>query len=627
MRVSLRNQYSNFLYNLQKTQSRLMDLNMQASSQKRINKPSDDPVGTGRVLNYRSSLAAIDQYRSNIDTAKGWLNLADESMMQVSTLLTKLKSLAEQGATGTMTASDREATSYEVRQLFSQLVNLANTRYEGKSIFGGQKFEGSAFEEALMVYDQDGRSLGLVTGQASRSFVVQFVGAEGAAVNAIGQACRYSKDGGATWTTTTVGLDGTLDLGGISLNLGTDYMVKLTPETNVSTAKGSWLTIAPTAVYKGDHQSQSAVIYSGGNPSITALPLGGFEKDVRVRVPDDTVTVEGTAPFVAQYSLDDGVTWSDVMVDNSTKTPIIQTPYGGVRLSGSGTLDVLDFTVKAGSVGVIKMGATVNAEGRGLFSSDVMVRIENAPSVNIGPEREFDGTYKLEDGNPVVINPIKYAYSTDGGLTWSRGHTATNSPAPPDPDDPVGPVELLVPGGKLVLSGRATTPLSEGVKLVENAQFIIHPQTAAHSVEISAGQYLQLNNIGSEIFGGYYENGTQPVFSDSDAGKNIMVTVGKLVAALENNDQQGCAEALDGLKKGHQYFTTQLASVGARENRLQVADTVLTGLKLNETERMSNVEDADLATLLTELANQQLSYEAVLKSSSMIMKMSLVNYL
>ena len=601
MRVSLRNQYSNFLYNLQKTQSRLMDLNMQASSQKRINKPSDDPVGTGRVLNYRSSLAAIDQYRGNIDTAKGWLNLADESMMQVSTLLTKLKGLAEQGATGTMTASDREATSYEVRQLFSQLVNLANTRYEGKSIFGGQKFEGSAFEEALMVYDQDGRSLGLVTGQASRSFVVQFVGAEGAAVNAIGQACRYSKDGGATWTTTTVGLDGTLDLGGISLNLGTDYMVKLTPETNVSTAKGSWLTIAPTAVYKGDHQSQSAVIYSGGNPSITALPLGGFEKDVRVRVPDGTVTVEGTAPFVAQYSLDDGVTWTDVMVDNSTKTPIIQTPYGGVRLSGSGTLDVLDFTVKAGSVGVIKMGATANAEGRGLFSGDVMVRVDNDPSVAIGSS-----------------NPITYSYSTDGGVNWSTGHTAGNT---------ASPAELLVPGGKLVLTGRGEPPAAGSLVLAKNAQFIIHPQTAAHSVEISAGQYLQLNNIGSEIFGGYYENGTQPVFSDSDAGKNIMVTVGKLVAALENNDQQGCAEALDGLKKGHQYFTTQLASVGARENRLQVADTVLTGLKLNETERMSNVEDADLATLLTELANQQLSYEAVLKSSSMIMKMSLVNYL
>jgi flagellar hook-associated protein 3 FlgL len=56
MRVSLRNQYSNFLYNVQNTQSRLMDLNMQASSQKRINKPSDDPGGAARVLNYRLHL-------------------------------------------------------------------------------------------------------------------------------------------------------------------------------------------------------------------------------------------------------------------------------------------------------------------------------------------------------------------------------------------------------------------------------------------------------------------------------------------------------------------------------------------------------------------------------------------
>jgi flagellar hook-associated protein 3 FlgL len=138
---------------------------------------------------------------------------------------------------------------------------------------------------------------------------------------------------------------------------------------------------------------------------------------------------------------------------------------------------------------------------------------------------------------------------------------------------------------------------------------------------------VQVNNVGSEVFGGYYNGGSTPVFSDSDGARNIFVTVGKLVAALENNDQQGCAESLDDLQTAQEYFSTQLASVGARENRLEVADTVLSGLKLNQTERMSNIEDVDLATLLTELANQQLSYEAVLKSSSMIMKMSLVNYL
>lgn len=97
MRVSLRSQYSSFLYNLENTQSRLMELNTQASSQKRINQPSDDAIGAARILNYRSSLSAITQYQANIDTASGWLGLADESMTQVSTILSKLKALAEQG--------------------------------------------------------------------------------------------------------------------------------------------------------------------------------------------------------------------------------------------------------------------------------------------------------------------------------------------------------------------------------------------------------------------------------------------------------------------------------------------------------------------------------------------------
>lgn len=618
MRVSLRNQYSTFLYNLQDTQSRLMELNTKASSQKRINKPSDDPVGTARVLNYRGSLSAIDQYRSNIDTAKGWLGLADESMLQASTIMTKLKGLAEQGATGTMTASDRQASAFEVRQLFSQLVNLANTRYEGKSIFGGQKFEQSAYEEALMAYDQDGRSLGLASGASSRSIVVQFVGPEGtsAATDSEDVQYRYSSDGGTTWSEvkTHAAGSGALDLGGVSVSLPAGYTVDLSPATNTKMSQGSWLTVAPTAVYKGDHQSQSAVAYSGGSAAITALPLGGFERDVRVRVTTDGVT-PGVSPatFAAEYSLDDGATWTGVTVDNATSTPVIATPFGGVRLSGSDTLDDLDFTVRSGATGVVQMGASVNARGQGLFESDVMVRIDEAIDLGTG------GT-------------IKYSYSTDGGVNWSGGHTAPNSPVPVPPADPadpippVGQVELLVPGGKLVLSGRGTPP-AESVSLAENAQFVIHPQTAAHMVEISAGEYVQLNNIGSEVFGGFYEYGTEPVFAGSEQGRNILVAVGKLVAALENNDQQGCAQALEGLKSGQEYFTTQLASVGARENRLDVADSVLSGLKLNETERMSNIEDADLATLLTDLANQQLSYEAVLKSSSMIMKMSLVNYL
>lgn len=606
MRVSLRGQYGAFLYNLQDTQSRLMELNTQASSQKRITKPSDDPIGTARVMNYRGSISAITQYQSNIDTAKGWLGLADESMLQTSTILTKLAGLAEQGASGTMTESDREATSYEVRQLFNQLVSLSNTQYEGNSIFAGHKVAENAYEEGLMVHDQDGNSLGLATGASDRSIVVQFVGAEGttAEVGTDAISYRYSADGGLTWTAKTLDTaePHVLELDGVSVALPEGYQVELAPASNSKTSSGSWLTVAPTAIYQGDHEAQSAVTYGVANPTFTALPLGGFEQDAQVSI--DTGVTFGTVPpatFDATISTTvDGVAQTTVMtMDNldGVTTPVLQTPYGGIQLSGTATAGDA-FTVNAGMTGVRNFGSDVNAMGKGVFGGDTMVRIDTAGGVVIG-----DGA------------PIEYSYSVDGGVTWSTGHTASNA---------VGATsaELLVPGGALALSER-----DGNGDLTANAQFVIHPQTAGHDLEISAGQYVQINNVGSEIFGGYHESGTNPIFADSDPARNIFVTVGKLVAALENNDQQGCSEALDNLQASQEFFSTQLASVGGRENRLEVAGTVLSGLKLNQESRMSTIEDVDLATLLTDLANQQTSYEAVLKSSSMIMKMGLINYL
>lgn len=600
MRVSMRNQYSNFLYHLQDTQSKLMDLNMQSSSQKRINKPSDDAIGAGQVLNYRGSLAAIDQYQSNIDVGKGWLSLADETLMQTSTVLTTLKGLAEQGSTGTMTASDRDATSYQVRQLFSQLVSLSNTTYQGNSIFGGHKVGENAFTEALMVYDNEGENVGVATGQSENSILVQLVGTEGtqATVGTNTINYRYTTDGGTTWSAVQTSADGSLDLGGVRFSLANGQSYDLSEATNTATSVGAWFTVAPTALYQGDHEEQSAVTYSTSGNTFNALPLGGFAKDVLVTVPAG-VTFDDDTPFSVDVEID-GVT-TTVQVENSTATPIIETPFGGIQLSGSGTGAGSILSVHSGVTGVVNFGADVNAAGQGVFSNDVMVRIDN-----------LDG-----GGLPTTIDigagAIEYSYSTDGGVNWSTGHTASNT---------ADPAELLVPGGKLVLSARDSSNT-----LSTNDQFVIHPLTADRDLEISPGETVTLNNIGAEVFGGYYEHGSEPIFSDTDVAKNIFVTVGKLVAALENNDQTACADALENLQAAQDHLANQMASVGARENRLDVAGTVLSGLKLNETERMSNIEDVDLASLITDMANQQLSYEAVLKSSSMIMKMGLINYL
>lgn len=44
-------------------------------------------------------------------------------------------------------------------------------------------------------------------------------------------------------------------------------------------------------------------------------------------------------------------------------------------------------------------------------------------------------------------------------------------------------------------------------------------------------------------------------------------------------------------------------------------------------DRVSAIEDVDLTELIARLARQQMSYQSVLQSSSMIMQLSLMNYL
>ena len=65
MRVAQRSMYNSFVSNMNRTLANYMESNIQSSSQKKVNRPSDDPVGMVRVLNYRSAIARNEQYESN----------------------------------------------------------------------------------------------------------------------------------------------------------------------------------------------------------------------------------------------------------------------------------------------------------------------------------------------------------------------------------------------------------------------------------------------------------------------------------------------------------------------------------------------------------------------------------
>lgn len=555
MRVTQQMLFSRYVNNLNKSLTSLMDLNMQAQTQKRINRPSDDPTGMTRILDHRDTLRSLEQYKENISTAKGWLGSADESLMQVSTLLTRAKELATQAATGTLDSDNREQVSYELRSLFEQMVGLANSSFEDKSIFGGHKVDSPAYKQIMWLTTNDDTFAAnadfAVNGSSNTTVLVQFYDTTGA--TAVGGnmnlsdanlGVRYSTDGGDTWQTdgsvTFVAGQGTLNLpnSGTSVTFMADTAIKVNDPNDESTADGTWLWIRPSAQYLGDDE-------------------------------DSPPLVDSMGPGV-----------------------------GLLSASASGSF----------------------------LDSNVTIRIDNDTAVTMADD-------------------IEYSYSMDGGINWVTGNIA--------PADTTSNAAVLS-----VANGGILSLASNGSNLIQpGQQFVIRPSSAAINLDVSSSEQVQVNSVGKDIFGGIYMdpdavlaaggsvltldsmNGNRVFQSNGAAGmavtiqgqdeysKNLFEVMGNLVAFTETNNQTGVQQALANLTEAQEHILNSIAEIGGRENRLDVGETIIDGLVLNEETLVSSIEDADISELMTDLAQQQIIYESVLRSTSMIMQLNLGKFI
>ncbi|MCL6593453.1 MAG: flagellar hook-associated protein FlgL [Alicyclobacillus sp.] len=137
MRVTQGMLNQQMLLDLQTNTARLSELQTQVSTGKRINAPADDPVGVVFVMRYKSDVQYYQQYQDNATAAQGWLNYTESAMNQAQQVLQRARDLAVQGASDTLSATDREALAAEVNQLYQQLVTIGNSQYNGQYVFAG----------------------------------------------------------------------------------------------------------------------------------------------------------------------------------------------------------------------------------------------------------------------------------------------------------------------------------------------------------------------------------------------------------------------------------------------------------------------------------------------------------
>lgn len=138
MRVSDSMNYNKTTAALSKNRSEMSELQTQAASQKRVNKPSDDPVGTTQLLSSRTDAKGIDQYLKNLDFAQSFLNFTDQSLDEVTGALVRAKELTLSQANDPSSSDiTRKAVATEIRQLYNQTLQVANRKMGNRYIFGG----------------------------------------------------------------------------------------------------------------------------------------------------------------------------------------------------------------------------------------------------------------------------------------------------------------------------------------------------------------------------------------------------------------------------------------------------------------------------------------------------------
>jgi flagellar hook-associated protein 3 FlgL len=167
MRVSTSQIYSTGISGINRQLAETLKLQQQIGAEKRIITPSDDPVAAAQVLQVQQAKDVNSQYSTNIDNAKSALGLEDSQLTSVNDMFAKLKELAVEAGSGSLSAADRSSIALELRARFDELVGIANAKdgvgnylfagYQGRTqpfsgtVEGGVTYAGDDGQRALQV--------------------------------------------------------------------------------------------------------------------------------------------------------------------------------------------------------------------------------------------------------------------------------------------------------------------------------------------------------------------------------------------------------------------------------------------------------------------------------------------
>ena len=178
MRVTNNLLFQQALRGTRTTLSQIEDQRRIISSGLRVEKPSDSPTSVGEIMRSSSSLRALEQYRSNLNTANSRLSAEDGVLESITNALTRAKELGISQAGATASAATRQVTQAEVEGVRDFMIELGNTQHSGSYLFGGQYADSRPFSDTGIDPARPPRGNPQVEGGAGVHYAVNHDGGE-----------------------------------------------------------------------------------------------------------------------------------------------------------------------------------------------------------------------------------------------------------------------------------------------------------------------------------------------------------------------------------------------------------------------------------------------------------------
>ena len=147
MKISTSQLFDNSVNQMNRQQSKIAEMQAKLASGKQIVKPSDDSEKSAVIQRLQTAIDRQSVYERSLDTAENRLASEESALMSSERILQRIRQLAVQSNTDTLSGDDKEILANEITSLREELLSLANTQdANGNYVFAGSNVQAKAFD-------------------------------------------------------------------------------------------------------------------------------------------------------------------------------------------------------------------------------------------------------------------------------------------------------------------------------------------------------------------------------------------------------------------------------------------------------------------------------------------------